>query len=385
MSATAFFYGSLCHPPLLAAVLGREAAVRPAWLPDHAVFWAAGRDFPLIVPEPGARAPGVLVEGLTGKDAARIDFYVGGFAGSAREMTVATEGGQATARVSFAGGGPWIRGAPWHLADWQARWGDIAVATAGDIMALFGQASAPAVAARRAVMQVRGAARVRAARDPAPATLRLALGPETVHVSARRQPYASFFAVEEYDLSWPRFGGGHGPAVTRAAFVSGDAVTVLPYDPVRDRVLLVEQFRAGPFARGDRHPWLLEAVAGRIDPGETPEDAARREAEEEAGLRMGDLLPVAAYYSTPGAKTEYLYSFVGLSDLRDGTAGVFGLADEAEDIRGHLVAFDALIGLIASGEVNNGPLILTALWLQRERGRLRAEAVGARDEAARGP
>ncbi len=163
------------------------------------------------------------------------------------------------------------------------------------------------------------------------------------------------------------------PVVNRAAFVSGDAVTVLPYDPLRDRVLLVEQFRTGPFARGDHTPWQLEAIAGRIDPGETPEDCARREAVEEAGLTLGALLPVAGYYPSPGAKSEFIYSYVALCDLPDGSAGVFGVAEEAEDIRGHLISFDRLMELVASGEASNAPVLLSALWLQRERGRLRSE------------
>jgi len=159
--------------------------------------------------------------------------------------------------------------------------------------------------------------------------------------------------------------------VLRAAFVSGDAVTVLPYDPKRDRVLVIEQFRVGPFARGDGQPWLLEAITGRIDPGETPEEAGRREAMEEAGLVLQALLPVAQYYSSPGAKSEFLHSFVALCDLPDDAAGVFGVRGEAEDIRGHLIGLDALMALVASGEVNVGPLVLTALWLQREGPRLR--------------
>jgi len=159
--------------------------------------------------------------------------------------------------------------------------------------------------------------------------------------------------------------------VLRAAFVSGDAVTVLPYDPKRDRVLVIEQFRVGPFARGDGQPWLLEAITGRIDPGETPEEAGRREAMEEAGLVLQALLPVAQYYSSPGAKSEFLHSFVALCDLPDDAAGVFGVRGEAEDIRGHLIGLDALMALVASGEVNVGPLVLTALWLQHESPRLR--------------
>lgn len=194
---------------------------------------------------------------------------------------------------------------------------------------------------------------------------------QDVTVAAQREPYAQFFSIEEYDLRFRQFNGGMSDLVTRAVFISGDAVTVLPYDPVRDRVLVVEQFRAGPFGRGDANPWQLEAIAGRIDGGETPEAAARREAVEEAELTLGALEKVAEYYPTPGICAEYLYSYVALCDLPDGSAGVFGVPGEAEDIRGHIIGFEDLMALVASGEVGNAPLILTALWLQRERARLR--------------
>jgi nudix-type nucleoside diphosphatase (YffH/AdpP family) len=238
-------------------------------------------------------------------------------------------------------------------------------------MALHGRKDAAVVARRRPSMLVRGASRVRAA-AVAPVGLRREAGPGDVVVADRREPYAQFFSVEEYDLSFRRFDGSMSPLVTREVFVSGDAVTVLPYDPVRDRVLLVEQFRAGLFARGDRRPWSLEAIAGRVDPDETPEQAARRETTEEAGLMLGDLWPVASYYPTPGAKTEFVYSFVAPCDLPDGSGIVSGVEGEAEDIRGHVISFDRLMEMVASGEVANAPLILTALWLERERGRLRA-------------
>ncbi|MDP2740185.1 MAG: NUDIX hydrolase [Pseudorhodobacter sp.] len=117
---------------------------------------------------------------------------------------------------------------------------------------------------------------------------------------------------------------------------------------------------------------MLEAIAGRIDPGEDPTDCARREALEEAGLTLGALLAVANYYPSPGTMTEYLYSYVALCDLPDGVAGTFGLASEAEDIRGHLLPYDDFMALVASGEVNNAPLLLSALWLARARDRLRA-------------
>ena len=364
-----FFYGTLCHAPLLQVVVGRDVPVAPAVAEGFAAYWADGAAYPLLMPLAGGRAEGVLARGLSAAEADRVAFYESGFGCDAQGTAVQVAGGQVTARM-FRAVDPVHSGAVWMLSDWVARFGAAAVATAGDFMAQFGVADSGAVAARYGSMMVRGASRVRAG-QAAPVSLRFEAGPGDVAVGAARQPYACFFAVEEYDLAFRRFDGTMSPQVTRAVFISGDAVTVLPYDPVRDRVLVIEQFRAGPYARGDGQPWLIEAIAGRIDPGEGPEDCARREAVEEAGLALEALLPVAQYYPSPGGVSEYLYSYVALVDLPDAAAGVFGVEGEAEDIRGHLIGFDDLMALVGSGEVANAPLILTALWLQRERARLR--------------
>jgi ADP-ribose pyrophosphatase len=378
-----FFFGTLCHAPLLQVVLGREADMARAEVPHHRVAGAEGQSFPLLVPAPGAVAAGVLVRGLTEADVARIDFYTAGFACTAHDITV--QAGEAvTACVYIALPGQWIAGADWMFADWQARWADVVTATARDFMALYGQADPAMIRKRYPAMLVRGASAVRAATG-GPVALRRAMHAGDVDVIARTTPYARFFAVEEYDLRFRGFAGGFSPVVNRAVFISGDAVTVLPYDPMRDRVLLIEQFRMGPFARGDAQPWLLEAIAGRIDPGETPEEAARREAVEEAGLVLGDLHRVAGYYPTPGAKAEYLYSYVAITDLPDGITGIFGVDGEAEDIRGHLISFAELMALVAAGEVNNAPLLLTVLWLQRERAALRAGAADGNGDARHAP
>lgn len=246
--------------------------------------------------------------------------------------------------------------------------GPEALALAREIMAGFGHVSAQAMRGRIGSLRVAAASAVRAGRAAARG---LRVGTGDVTVSAAQPVHAGFFGLDVLDLTHRRFDGEDSPGIRREVFVSGDAVTVLPYDPQRDRVLLVEQFRAGPLRRGDPLPWQLEAIAGRIDPGESPEDCARREAVEEAGLVLGALEKVAEYYPSPGAITEYLYSFVALCDLPDGSAGVFGAVEEAEDIRGHLLPFDDLMSAVAGGEVSNAPLILTALWLQRERARLR--------------
>lgn len=365
-----FIYGTLCHLPLLAKVIGRLPEMAKAHLPGHAVFRAADHDFPVITESPGGQANGWLLSGLSADDYARLNYYEGPFGFRCLEKEIETAWGETVpAQVYIPDAGLWQPGAPWDLADWQAEWGEIVEATAGDVMALYPQ---PLARSRRLPMLVRGASRLRAA-APVQDTLRRPVAPDDVRISAKTTPYANFFAVEEYDLTHRRFDGSEGAPINRAVFVSGDAVTVLPYDPKRDRVLVVEQFRAGPMARGDAQPWQLEPVAGRIDPGETPEQAAIREASEEAGLTLTKLLPVAGYYPSPGAKTEFLYSYIALTDLPDDAGIVSGIESEGEDIKGHVISFDRLMALVASGEAATSPLIISALWLQRERPGLRAQ------------
>ena len=136
-------------------------------------------------------------------------------------------------------------------------------------------------------------------------------------------------------------------------------------------MLLIEQFRAGPHARRDPRPWCLETVAGRCDALEPPEATARREAREEAGLELGRLERIAAYYPSPGIVAEYITAFVGEADL-GGAGGVHGLPEEHEDIRALVVPLEAALAAVATGEINNAPLMLSLYWL------------GAQCRAARG-
>ncbi len=367
-----FFCGPLRHMPLLEAVLGHEVATSPAWLADYELYWMKDRSFPILIAEPGARVKGVLVTAGSEADVARMDFFEGGFGFSGRTMDVMQQNESVEAVVFHPDvcAATCERGGVWALEQWQQKFGAEFVAMAKDYLALFGVKPPRAVAARFEQMLARGASRVRASRG-APTEVRHHAGVGDVDVAAQREPYARFFAMEEIDVSFRRFDGSMSPQVTRAGFIACDAVTVLPYDPVRDRVLVVDQFRAGPYLRGDPQPWQIEAIAGRIDPGETPVEAARREAVEEAGLVLADLLPVASYYPTPGCSAEFLYSFVALTDLPDAAAGLFGVEGEAEDIRSHLISFDRLMALVASGEISNAPTVLTAFWLAQNRDRLR--------------
>ena len=188
---------------------------------------------------------------------------------------------------------------------------------------------------------------------------------------AKRSVYKGFFSVEEHDLTYQKFNNDRSDIVTRSALVSSDAVIVLPYDPVNDRILLIEQFRAGPYVKGDENPWVLEPIAGLIDEGETPESAGIREAQEEAHLEIKRLQLVARSYPSPGISTEFFHQYIGIVELLDSSNLIAGLQSENEDIRSHIFEYEQFFEMIESGKVKVGPLILLGLWLSKNRNRLR--------------
>ena len=367
-----FLHGVFRHAPLAEVVLGPTAPAEPASLPGFAEVWQADGARSTLVPGRDG-VDGLIVTGVSAEALARMDFYAAVFAERPAEASIAgRDGVERRARIYRSASQPIRAAAAGRPADWQVRWAPTVTAAAEEIMARFGAVPPERFGRRYGQILTRAGARLRAeALRAGTESLRRSVSDGDVVRLRLDHPYEGFFSVEEHDLSYRRFDGGMGPVLNRAVFVSGDAAVVLPYDPVRDRVLLIEQFRAGPYARGDANPWLLEAIAGRVDGGETPEEAALREAEEEAGLTIDRLIPGPSYYPSPGAKAEYLYSFIGLADLPDGIAGLGGLADEAEDIRSHLIPFTRLMELLASGEIDNAPLMLIALWLERERPGLR--------------
>lgn len=250
------------------------------------------------------------------------------------------------------------------------RWREIWCEAAGEILACRGRQTPETVRGRLTMIWARAESRLRARATPR--TPPSGLDQSNLRIRSVETPYAGFFLTRDYVYSHDLFDGGDSGPLARSVFVMADAVTVLPYDPVRDRVLVIEQIRASPIGRGDPCPWLLEPVAGRIEPGDTPEATAHKEAREEAHLTLGALHHVADYYPSTGAFTEYLYSYIGIADLPDEAATLGGLETEGEDIRGHVMTRRALMARIAAGDIPVGPLILSALWLELNADRLRA-------------
>ncbi|QSP96069.1 NUDIX domain-containing protein [Marinobacter salinisoli] len=193
-----------------------------------------------------------------------------------------------------------------------------------------------------------------------------------VHVERRETVFQGFFRLDKLWLTHARFDGREMPVFTRELFIRGDATCVLPYDPVRDEVVLLEQFRLGALGR-EQSPWLLELVAGMNEAGEPPEDVAQREGQEEAGLSFHKLDRICDYLVSPGGTTEMVHLYCGLVST-ESAGGLFGVEHEHEDIRAHVFSADEAIGMIRDGRINNAAAIIALQWLELNRPKLRHEA-----------
>lgn len=180
--------------------------------------------------------------------------------------------------------------------------------------------------------------------------------------------YQGFFRLDQYTIRYDRFDGGSN-TVTREVFERGDAVAVLPYDPVRDEVVLVEQFRPGA-ARHPGNPWLIELIAGMLGSSQTPEQAVRREALEEADCELADIFPVYRYLVSPGGTTEATTLFIGRADTAS-LGGLHGLHEEHEDIKVHVLSADRALELLHTARIENAVTIIGLQWLALNRTSLR--------------
>lgn len=322
----------------------------------------------MIQQEHGAGCDGILVRGLTTSDIDRLTYYEGGFAYDLKPVTVRLNGGSvATAQVFFPDVGAWTPIGPWSLQDWVEKWGEVTVMAAEEEMAYFGRVNPRTMARSIPAIQTRAWARMFARRRRTGDQRDTS---KDVIVHRHERAYVNYFGIEEMDLQHRQYDGSMSPVLSRSGLLQGSAVIVLPYDPVRDTVLLVEQFRPPVFLIDDPEPWMWEPVAGMIDPGERPEQAALRETVEEAQVALDSLEYAGGAYSSSGSSTEYVYMYVGLGDLTT-TTDAGGLATEGEDIRTQILPFDKFMDLVDRHVFKDLPLLTLAHWLARNRDRFR--------------
>jgi ADP-ribose pyrophosphatase len=192
-----------------------------------------------------------------------------------------------------------------------------------------------------------------------------------VEIITRETVFKGYFQVDRYRLRHRTFKGGWSAELVREVFERGHAVVVLLYDPDRDSVALIEQFRPGALAAG-WNPWLIECVAGIIEEGEHPDDVARRETMEEAGAEPTAMAHVGDYLMTAGGSSETCRLYCARVDSRT-ISGLHGLEDEGEDIRTHVVSVDESLAMVRDGRINNAMAVVALQWLALEKDRLRRE------------
>lgn len=194
------------------------------------------------------------------------------------------------------------------------------------------------------------------------------------HDDVRLKPvenlYNGFFKINLYQFQHALFAGGESEVIRREILERGDAVAVLPYDPVTEQVLLIEQIRIGAI-KSKHTPWLLECIAGMTDGSEDYEAVVKKEAFEEAGLNLTELEFMLSYLSSPGGTTERLFLYLAHADLSQMSTGIYGLETEGEDIKTHIMHVDEAQQRLNSGEIDNAATVISLQWLALNRDKIR--------------
>lgn len=172
----------------------------------------------------------------------------------------------------------------------------------------------------------------------------------------------SFCHIERYYMQHKFFDGTWSREYTREIMLKPEVAAALAYDPKRNVVVLIEQFRVGALYRNP-NPWLIEIVAGIMDKVESHEELVRREMLEEAGLEIEKLIPICDYLVTPGCSTEKVKLFCAHVDSTKAQQ-FCGLKEEYEDIKVHILDVQDAFTAVRNGQVNNSAAIIALQWLE---------------------
>lgn len=189
---------------------------------------------------------------------------------------------------------------------------------------------------------------------------------KNVKILNKQTLYSGFFQMEKYALQHELFSGGWSDEMQRELFERGNCVAVMLYDPLRDEVILVEQFRVGAVENPINTPWLIEIVAGIAEANERPEDVATREAIEEAGCKILKLIKINRFYLSPGGSSEQITLFCGLVNSEN-VGGIHGVAHEHEDILVRVVSFSDAYEMVVNNTIDSAIPILAIQWLALNR------------------
>ena len=361
-----FVFGTLKSETLRTIVLGRELAPKDictASIKDFCVYWAKEGPFPVMVPKEGSEAHGLVLKNLSDVDVERLNYYELGFDYVLSPTSVETSVGPAEASAYFCNNSDMATKKSWSYDDWLSDHSEVQYIAAKEFLDFFDTKYGDTAQAmynkifKRAEVYANEAANLSKVIEN---------GPENsinIQVENIQREYLGFFALNQISLKYSQFDGDISELKNRVILMGSEASLILPYDPILDKVLLVEQFRIGPFCRGDRAPWVFEPVAGIIEVGETPEEAAKREVFEEAGLEVNQLVKIGSGYPNPGEATSYFYNYIAIVDLSEYSPGIYGAKNEGEDIRTHVIDFNTVLNWSVSNKLRVLPLNTMVLWL----------------------
>jgi len=197
---------------------------------------------------------------------------------------------------------------------------------------------------------------------------------DDVEIIEKKKLYRGHLTVDEFIVQHKLFNGGTTGPISREVVKRANAVGVLPYDPIRDEIVVIRQFRAGVMVA--RHnPWLVESVAGLVEENETAEDVAKRECVEEAGCKIIELHHICDFFSSPGMLSEYVTMYCGITDTTN-AAGIHGLEDEDEDIEASVLSWSQLVQDIEDKKCLDPKIMLGVMWLTPRRDALRKRFTG---------
>jgi len=361
-----FVFGTLRSDTLREIVLGRDMSsddICEATIRDFQVYWAKEGPFPVMIPEPNSEAYGLVLKNLSEPDVERLNYYELGFDYVLATTSVETHAGQIGVSAYFCNRSDMATSKLWSYDDWLSDHSEIQYLAAREFLDFFGTKFGDTAQVMYNSILKRAEVFVSESSTPSSA---LEIGPDlntNIQIEDLKREYLGFFALNQVDLKYPFFDNSTSGLKSRTILMGSEASLILPYDPILDKVLLVEQFRIGPFCRGDKAPWVYEPVAGMIEFGEKPEDAAKREVFEEAGIQVTNLVKINSGYPNPGEATTYFYNYIGIVDLSDYSPGIYGVRDEGEDIRTHVIDFKEVLSWSISNKLRVLPLTTMVLWL----------------------
>ncbi|MDA9628926.1 NUDIX domain-containing protein [Pelagibacteraceae bacterium] len=176
----------------------------------------------------------------------------------------------------------------------------------------------------------------------------------------KKNLYSGFFSHNKYEFTHQKHNGEWTNIVEREIFSGAHVSTLLPYDPIKKEIILIQQFRAGVLSRG-YESYLYEIVAGIIDEGENPEETAIRECFEETGCKVKKVHPIQSYFPAPGSSEEYYHLYLGEVQAFNGER-IRGLEEENEDILVKCFKVEDVRQMLKEKKIINGLTLVALQW-----------------------